>query len=36
VALQLAEQGFNVKELNVGWQEWTADSLPTEPGAQVV
>jgi rhodanese-related sulfurtransferase len=31
-ALQLAERGLDVKELNVGWSEWVADKLPTEKG----
>jgi hypothetical protein len=30
VALQLAERGLDSKELNIGWQEWIADGLPTE------
>jgi hypothetical protein len=30
VALQLAEQGFKVREMNVGWHEWTKEGLPTE------
>jgi hypothetical protein len=25
----LAEQGFFVRELNTGWAEWQAESLPT-------
>jgi hypothetical protein len=28
----LAELGFFVKELNVGWAEWIADELPTHGG----
>jgi hypothetical protein len=28
----LAELGFFVKELNVGWKEWTADREPTHQG----
>jgi len=28
----LAERGFSVKEMNVGWQEWVKDGLPTEKG----
>jgi rhodanese-related sulfurtransferase len=27
-ALQLAEHGFFVKEMNVGWAEWQADNSP--------
>jgi hypothetical protein len=29
----LAEHGFFVKELNIGWQEWVADNLPVEAGS---
>jgi len=32
VALQLAERGFFVKELNVGWKEWTYNRHQTHPG----
>jgi hypothetical protein len=32
VALQLAERGFFVKELNVGWKEWTYNRHPTHQG----
>lgn len=28
MALQLAERGYFVKELNVGWSEWLAAGLP--------
>jgi hypothetical protein len=28
----LAERGFFVKELNVGWKEWTANRHPTHHG----
>jgi hypothetical protein len=28
----LAERGFDVRELNVGWKEWKAEGLPTEAG----
>jgi 3-mercaptopyruvate sulfurtransferase SseA len=28
----LAERGFDVKELNVGWNEWTQEGLPVERG----
>jgi hypothetical protein len=28
----LVERGFDCKEMNVGWQEWTAAGLPTEKG----
>jgi hypothetical protein len=28
----LAERGFLVKELNVGWREWMNEGLPTEKG----
>jgi hypothetical protein len=33
----LAERGFFVKELNVGWKEWTANKHPThaEPAAGI-
>jgi len=34
VALQLAERGLYVKEMNAGWHEWTQDGLPTEKGAE--
>jgi rhodanese-related sulfurtransferase len=30
VALQLAERGFDVKEMNSGWREWKAAGWPTE------
>jgi rhodanese-related sulfurtransferase len=33
VALQLAERGFYVKEMNAGWSEWTREGLPVEPAA---
>jgi hypothetical protein len=33
VALQLAERGFLVKEMNAGWREWVEEGLPTERGA---
>jgi rhodanese-related sulfurtransferase len=33
VALQLAERGFYVKEMNAGWTEWTREGLPVEKGA---
>jgi 3-mercaptopyruvate sulfurtransferase SseA len=29
----LVERGLFVKELNIGWQEWIDDGLPTEVGA---
>jgi hypothetical protein len=29
----LAEQGFFVKEMNVGWKEWTANRHPTHTEA---
>jgi len=29
----LAERDVYVKEMNVGWAEWTKDGLPTEKGA---
>jgi len=29
----LAEKGFFVKELNVGWKEWTHLRHPTHTGA---
>ena len=32
LALQLAERGFFVKELNAGWAEWNAAGHPTESG----
>jgi len=32
VALQLADKGFFVKELNVGWKEWTHNRHPTHQG----
>jgi hypothetical protein len=32
VALQLAEHGFFVKEMNVGWKEWTANRHPVHEG----
>jgi hypothetical protein len=32
MALQLAERGFLVKELNVGWREWTYNRHPTHQG----
>jgi hypothetical protein len=28
----LAEQGFLVKEMNVGWKEWTHNRHPTHEG----
>jgi hypothetical protein len=28
----LAERGFLVRELNVGWREWLEERLPTEKG----
>lgn len=31
-ALQLAELGFYVKEMNVGWKEWTGNRHPTHQG----
>ena len=34
VALQLAELGFHVKEMNAGWQEWNRDNLPVETGTE--
>ena len=33
MALQLAERGFFVKELNVGWKEWTYNRHPTHKGS---
>jgi hypothetical protein len=30
VALQLAERGFFVREMNVGWHEWVAEGLPVK------
>ena len=33
MALQLAERGFYVKEMNAGWMEWTKEGLPVEKGA---
>jgi hypothetical protein len=35
-ALQLAESGFFVKELNVGWKEWVEEKLPAHQGAVAV
>jgi hypothetical protein len=32
MALQLAERGFDSKEMNIGWQEWIEAGLPTEAG----
>jgi len=32
MALQLAERGFLVKEMNVGWKEWTYNHHPTHQG----
>jgi hypothetical protein len=32
MALQLAERGFFVREMNVGWKEWTALRHPTHKG----
>jgi hypothetical protein len=32
MALQLAERGFLVKEMNVGWKEWTYNRHPTHQG----
>jgi hypothetical protein len=32
-ALQLAERGFFVKELNVGWKEWAEEKLTAHVGA---
>jgi hypothetical protein len=32
LALQLAERGFQVREMNVGWSEWTQEGLPVEHG----
>lgn len=32
-ALQLAENGFFVKELNVGWKEWQRERLPAHKGS---
>ena len=29
-ALQLTERGFDVRELNAGWREWTAQGFPVE------
>jgi 3-mercaptopyruvate sulfurtransferase SseA len=29
----LAEHGFDVKEMNVGWNDWKEAGLPTEKGA---
>ncbi len=28
----MAEKGFFVKELNVGWEEWTTAKFPTHEG----
>jgi hypothetical protein len=36
VALQLAERGFYVKEMNSGWYEWTKAGNPVEAGAAQV
>lgn len=33
VALQLAEQGFLVREMNVGWKEWTHNRHPVHKGS---
>ena len=29
-ALHLAERGFDVREMNAGWREWTAQGFPVE------
>jgi len=34
VALELANRGLDVREMNTGWREWKAEGWPTEgPGA---
>jgi hypothetical protein len=30
----LAERGFDVRELNAGWREWTALGYPLEIGSR--
>lgn len=30
LALQLSELGYHCRELNAGWEEWTAQKLPVE------
>lgn len=30
VALELANRGFDVREMNTGWREWKAEGWPTE------
>jgi len=32
----LAERGFDTKEMNVGWAEWTQADLPTETSVGAV